>query len=167
MKCGDIVKFRLVEEFETPQDLLLEISKYNKQETRDRVGNTYTPSPRYSGQGRKWKNGELDDYLAKEFNVPAGMLKSDYVMHHIDGDHTNDEPSNIAILPKSVHDRMGVSWEELKRAVGEKFRKVPMTIGGKKGYVTLLLDANTITALGPKHTPNKVQSLFSILKRFI
>lgn len=66
--------------------------------------------PTYKGKAMREHRYLAEKYLLNEENsiVVDGVrvLKKDYVVHHIDGDKTNNDLSNLAVLSKSAHTRL-------------------------------------------------------------
>jgi hypothetical protein len=48
-------------------------------------------------------------------------LQPDEVVHHIDGDHTNNKPNNLEVMDRKEHTRMHVKdyWKKRKEANNE------------------------------------------------
>jgi len=60
---------------------------------------------------RKWKgtNIYIHRWVAENY---IGNIEDDEVVHHIDGDHGNNHPDNLEIMPKHEHDkRHGLFWK--------------------------------------------------------
>ena len=161
------MRFKLVESFNFSEDVLNEVDLYTKNKIKNRVSGPTPNIPKKSGQGKRWKTNNFQNYLADNFNIPANLLQDNYVLHHIDGDDSNDDPSNLAVIPKNLHDCLGISWTTVQRVIGEKFRKIPVNISGKEGYMTLILHDSDVSAMIEKNPPGKIMTLLNILKRFI
>jgi len=59
----------------------------------------------------RWKhnNQHVHRWVAERY---IGKIEDDEVVHHIDGDKTNNHPDNLEIMPKHEHDkRHGFFWK--------------------------------------------------------
>lgn len=160
------MKFRLVENINSDSlqtGTLIEwsnkeIRKNSRKRADEVITQPHVNQPKYTGQGHIWKNNsEITKYIN-----PTNI--DDYVVHHIDGNHTNDDPGNIAIIPKNLHDCIGISWKDVQRAVGNKFIPVSLSPKDKRSKSILLVKDADVINLTKKGLLTKI---FSNLRKYI
>lgn len=61
------------------------------------------------------ENWKLFDERAFDIINGQHVLKKGYVVHHIDGDHSNNDIRNLIPLTKSEHNRLHIKLREVVR----------------------------------------------------